>query len=230
MDYAGGLIAGLRPLKTLPFAAFQSADNQPVEGAMDVFSGDVRSGMPGLHGGGQERSRSLPAARPSWYPTTCSSRVAPGRRSGATCWATAASKPNSGCPPGVFYAQGVKANVLFFQRGAGGEAATTRELWICYLRTNLHFTLKANSLERPPHHPKQHGEAPRLPEPNFIKSRGFQDDCFFPHLQQLQTDARAVNVANFATADYKCAAQSNTPPMAQSSTSSSDMPSNSRST
>ena len=41
VDYAGGLIAGLRPLKTLPFAAFQSADNQPVEGAMDVFSGDV---------------------------------------------------------------------------------------------------------------------------------------------------------------------------------------------
>ena len=131
---------------------------------------------------------------------------------------------------GVFYAQGVKANVLFFQRGVGGEVAATRELWICYLRTNQHFTLKANSLERPPHHPKQHGEKPRLPEPNFINSRGFQDDCFFPHLQQLQTDARAINVANFATADYRCAAQSNTPPMAQSSTSSSDMPSNSRST
>ena len=31
----------------------------------------------------------------------------------------------------------------------------------------------------PPHHPKQHREKPRLPEPNFIKPRGFQDDCFF---------------------------------------------------
>ena len=230
MDYAGGLIAGLWRLRTLPFAVFHSADNQPVEGAIDAFSGDVRSGTPGRHGGGQERSRSLPAARPSWYPTMCSSRAEPGRRSGAPRWETAKSKPYSGCPPAYSTPKGSKANVLFFQRGAGGEAATTRELWICYLRTNLHFTLKANSLERPPHHPKQHGEKPRLPEPNFIKSRGFQDDCFFPHLQQLQTDARAVNVANFATADYKCAAQSNTPPMAQSSTSSSDMPSNSRST
>ena len=66
---------------------------------MDVFSGDVRSGMPGLHGGGHERSRSLSVARPSWYPTMCSSRVAPGRRSGATCCATATSKPCSGWPP-----------------------------------------------------------------------------------------------------------------------------------
>ena len=89
---------------------------------------------------------------------------------------------------------------------------------------------EGQSPAEPPHHSKQHGEKPRLPEPNFIKPRGFQDDRFFPHLQQLQTDARAVNVANFATADYGCAAQSNTPAMAQSSTSSSDMPSNSRST
>ena len=133
-------------------------------------------------------------------------------------------------PTGVFYAHGVKSDVLFFQRGAGGDEAATRELWIYDLRTNQHFTLKANPLQRPPHHPKQHGEKPRLPEPNFIKSRGFQDDRFFPHLQQLQTDARAINVANFAAADYRCAAQSNTPPMAQSSTSSSDMPSNSLST
>ena len=50
----------------------------------------------------------------------------------------------------VFYAHGVKSDVLFFQRGAGGEEAATRELWICYLRTSQHFTLKANPLER--HH------------------------------------------------------------------------------
>ena len=59
------------------------------------------------------------------------------------------------------------------------RGGSPRELWIYDLRTNQHFTLKANSLERPPHHPKQHGEKPRLPEPNFIKPRGFQDDCFF---------------------------------------------------
>ena len=50
----------------------------------------------------------------------------------------------------VFYAHGVKPDVLFFQRGAGGEEAATRELWIYDLRTSQHFTLKANPLER--HH------------------------------------------------------------------------------
>ncbi len=50
----------------------------------------------------------------------------------------------------VFYAHGVKSDVLFFQRGAGGEEVATRELWICYLRTSQHFTLKANPLQR--HH------------------------------------------------------------------------------
>ena len=49
----------------------------------------------------------------------------------------------------VFYAHGVKSDVLFFQRWAGGEAAT-RELWIYDLRTNQHFTLKSNPLQR--HH------------------------------------------------------------------------------
>ena len=53
-------------------------------------------------------------------------------------------------PTGVFYAHGVKSDVLFFQRGAGGDEAATRELWIYDLRTNQHFTLKANPLQR--HH------------------------------------------------------------------------------
>ena len=145
---------------------------------MDVFSGDVRSGMPGLHGGGQERSRSLSAARPSWYPTTCSLRAAPGRRSGATCWATAKSEPYSGCPP-AYSTPRVSSPTCCSSSVGPGRGGSPRELWIYDLRTNQHFTLKANSLERPPHHPKQHGEKPRLPEPNFIKPRGFQDDCFF---------------------------------------------------
>ena len=53
-------------------------------------------------------------------------------------------------PTGVFYAQGVKANVLFFDRKPGGEAANTEALWIYDLRTNQHFTLKTNPLQR--HH------------------------------------------------------------------------------
>ena len=51
-------------------------------------------------------------------------------------------------PTGIFYAQGVKANVLFFDRRAGGEAASTETLWIYDLRTNAHFTLKENPLTR----------------------------------------------------------------------------------
>ena len=51
-------------------------------------------------------------------------------------------------PTGVFYAQGVKANVLFFDRRAGGERAATEKLWIYDFRTNQHFTLKTNPLLR----------------------------------------------------------------------------------
>jgi type I restriction enzyme M protein len=49
-------------------------------------------------------------------------------------------------PTGVFYAQGVKANVLFFDRKPASETASTRELWVYDLRTNQHFTLKQNPL------------------------------------------------------------------------------------
>jgi type I restriction enzyme M protein len=51
-------------------------------------------------------------------------------------------------PTGIFYAQGVKANVLFFDRRTGGEIASTEKLWIYDLRTNLNFTLKTNTLDR----------------------------------------------------------------------------------
>ena len=51
-------------------------------------------------------------------------------------------------PTGVFYAQGVKANVLFIDRRAGGERAATEKLWIYDFRTNQHFTLKTNPLRR----------------------------------------------------------------------------------
>ncbi|MFN8440122.1 MAG: class I SAM-dependent DNA methyltransferase [Caldilineaceae bacterium] len=51
-------------------------------------------------------------------------------------------------PTGIFYAQGVKANVLFFDRKTGGETMQTQELWIYDLRTNQHFTLKEHPLTR----------------------------------------------------------------------------------
>ena len=51
-------------------------------------------------------------------------------------------------PTGVFYAQGVKANVLFFDRKPASERAQTTTLWIYDLRTNQDFSLKQNPLSR----------------------------------------------------------------------------------
>ncbi len=51
-------------------------------------------------------------------------------------------------PTGLFYAQGVKANVLFFTRKPASETPWTKKLWIYDLRTNMHFTLKTNPLKR----------------------------------------------------------------------------------
>ena len=51
-------------------------------------------------------------------------------------------------PTGLFYAQGVKANVLFFDKKPASITPWTRQLWIYDLRTNQHFTLKTNPLKR----------------------------------------------------------------------------------
>jgi type I restriction enzyme M protein len=51
-------------------------------------------------------------------------------------------------PTGLFYAQGVKANVLFFDKKLASETPWTKKLWIYDLRTNKHFTLKTAPLKR----------------------------------------------------------------------------------
>jgi type I restriction enzyme M protein len=51
-------------------------------------------------------------------------------------------------PTGLFYAQGVKANVLFFDKKPASETPWTKKLWIYDLRTNKHFTLKTAPLKR----------------------------------------------------------------------------------
>lgn len=51
-------------------------------------------------------------------------------------------------PTGIFYKQGVKANVLFFDKKPPSETAATRELWIYDLRTNQRFTLKERPMVR----------------------------------------------------------------------------------
>ncbi|MFN0086102.1 MAG: N-6 DNA methylase, partial [Blastocatellia bacterium] len=56
------------------------------------------------------------------------------------------SPPLLRLPTGIFYAQGVKANVLFFDKKPASERAWTERLWIYDLRTNQHFTLRTNPL------------------------------------------------------------------------------------
>lgn len=51
-------------------------------------------------------------------------------------------------PTGVFYAQGVKANVLFFDRKPASQTPWTQTLWIYDFRSNVHFTLKTNPFTR----------------------------------------------------------------------------------
>jgi len=51
-------------------------------------------------------------------------------------------------PTGLFYAQGVKANVLFFEKKPAAETPWTKKLWIYDARTNKHYTLKTNPLKR----------------------------------------------------------------------------------
>ncbi len=50
-------------------------------------------------------------------------------------------------PTGIFYAQGVKANVLFFDKKPAQKEVATSKVWIYDLRTNKHFALKENTLK-----------------------------------------------------------------------------------
>ena len=50
-------------------------------------------------------------------------------------------------PTGIFYAQGVKANVLFFDAKPASKNPWTKEVWIYDYRTNIHHTLKKNPLK-----------------------------------------------------------------------------------
>ena len=50
-------------------------------------------------------------------------------------------------PTGIFYKQGVKANVLFFDSKPASKEPWTKEVWFYDFRTNVHFTLKKNPLK-----------------------------------------------------------------------------------
>jgi len=50
-------------------------------------------------------------------------------------------------PTGIFYAHGVKANVLFFDNCEPGKASWTKQVWYYDYRTNIHHTLKKKALK-----------------------------------------------------------------------------------
>jgi len=50
-------------------------------------------------------------------------------------------------PTGIFYAQGVKANVIFFDNKPSAKTPWTKEIWVYDYRTNIHHTLKKNPLK-----------------------------------------------------------------------------------
>ncbi len=76
-------------------------------------------------------------------------------------------------PTGIFYAQGVKANVLFFDKKPAGDRPWTEKLWVYDLRTNMHFTLKQNRLQR--HHLDEFvaSYAPGKPREDRVESERF---------------------------------------------------------
>ena len=51
-------------------------------------------------------------------------------------------------PTGIFYAQGVKANVVFFDNKPAAKNPWTKEVWIYDYRTNIKHTLKTNPLKK----------------------------------------------------------------------------------
>ena len=50
-------------------------------------------------------------------------------------------------PTGIFYAKGVKANVIFFDNKPASNDSWTKDVWIYDYRTNIHHTLKKKPLK-----------------------------------------------------------------------------------
>ena len=94
-------------------------------------------------------------------------------------------------PTGIFYAQGVKANVLFFDKKPAGERPWTERLWVYDLRTNQHFTLKQNPLRR--HHLDEFVEcyAPGKPRSERAVSERFR---FFTYDELMARDKANLDI------------------------------------
>ncbi len=96
----------------------------------------------------QDAARRSTAAARSSFPTTCCSKGGAGETVRRNLLQQCDVHTLLRLPTGIFYAQGVKANVLFFDAKPAQEKAWTKKLWVYDLRTNMHFTLKTNPLKR----------------------------------------------------------------------------------
>lgn len=50
-------------------------------------------------------------------------------------------------PTGIWYSQGVKANVIFFDKKPPSKTPATKEVWVYDLRSNQNFTLRGNPIK-----------------------------------------------------------------------------------
>lgn len=69
-------------------------------------------------------------------------------------------------PVGIFYAHGVKANVLFFKNKPASKEAHTKDIWFYDYRTNVHHTLKKKPMQL-----SDLDEFVKLYKPNNINKR-----------------------------------------------------------
>jgi len=77
-------------------------------------------------------------------------------------------------PTGIFYAQGVKANVLFFDKKPAGERPWTERLWVYDLWTNQRLMLKQNPLRRKHLNDFVGCNAPQQPRSERVESERFK--------------------------------------------------------
>jgi type I restriction enzyme M protein len=57
---------------------------------------------------------------------------------------TKVCRPILRLPTGIFYANDLKANVVFFDNKPSSKDAWTKEIWFYDCRTNVHHALKKN--------------------------------------------------------------------------------------
>lgn len=95
-------------------------------------------------------------------------------------------------PTGIFYAQGVKANVLFFDKKPASEQPWTSRLWVYDLRTNMHFTLKQSPLRRPDLEEFVQSYAPGVPRSERVETERYKS---FDHSELISRDKVNLDIS-----------------------------------